>query len=109
MPCGVARVGRRFRAQPLSHPCRAPGRLLPIPVSPPRGGGREGAAAGDAEGFFRNVMDDGDRRRICGVAPMYCLLRLLAGARGEVLRYTQWADPAGNSAVTFASLAYYGT
>ena len=65
------------------------------------------AVAGDAAGFLRNVMADGDRRRICGVAPMYALLRLLSNARGETLRYTQWADPRGNSAVTFASVAYY--
>jgi AmmeMemoRadiSam system protein B len=65
------------------------------------------AAAGDAAGFYRNVMDDGDRRRICGVAPMYALLQLLPAARGEVLRYTPWADPSGHSAVTFASIAYY--
>lgn len=67
----------------------------------------ERAAAGDAEGFYHAVMADGDRRRICGVAPIYALLRLLAGARGEVLRYTQWADPAGEAAVTFASVAFW--
>jgi MEMO1 family protein len=65
------------------------------------------AATVDPEGFFANVMDDGDRRRICGVAPMYSLLRLLPPVRGEVLRYTQWADPSEQSAVTFASVAYY--
>jgi hypothetical protein len=53
-------------------------------------------------------MGDGDRRRICGVAPIYALLYLLAGARGEVLRYTQWTDPAGEAAVTFASVAFWG-
>jgi AmmeMemoRadiSam system protein B len=65
------------------------------------------AAAGDADGFYRNVMGDGDRRRICGIAPLDTMLRLLPTARGEVLRYTQWADPNGYSSVSFASLAYY--
>ncbi len=65
------------------------------------------AAAGDAAGFLRNVMGDGDRRRICGVAPIYALLRLLGHARGETLRYAQWVDPRGSAAVTFASVAYY--
>jgi AmmeMemoRadiSam system protein B len=65
------------------------------------------AASVNPEEFFASVMDDGDRRRICGVAPMYSLLRLLPPARGEVLRYTQWADSSGHSAVTFASVAYY--
>jgi len=31
----------------------------------------------------------------------------LPPARGEVLRYTQWADPAGDAAVTFASVAFW--
>ena len=45
--------------------------------------------------------------RICGVAPIDSMLRLLPAARGDVLRYTQWADPNGHSSVTFASVAYY--
>ena len=65
------------------------------------------ASAPDAEGFYRDVMDGGDRRRICGIAPMYSLLQLLPPARGELLRYAQWADPDGQAAVTFASVAYY--
>jgi AmmeMemoRadiSam system protein B len=65
------------------------------------------AAAGDAAGFLRNVLDDGDQRRICGLAPIHALLRLLPPARGETLRYTQWADPEGSAAVTFASVAYH--
>jgi MEMO1 family protein len=65
------------------------------------------ATAGDAAGFLHNVLDDGDQRRICGVAPIYALLRLLPPAHGETLRYTQWADPEGNAAVTFASVAYH--
>jgi MEMO1 family protein len=65
------------------------------------------AAGGDADAFYRNVMSDGDRRRICGIAPMDTMLRLLPDTRGEVLRYTQWADPNGHASVTFASVAYY--
>ncbi len=65
------------------------------------------AATGDADAFYRQVMSDGDRRRICGLAPIYSLLRLLPPARGAVLRYTPWADPSGHAAVTFASVAYY--
>lgn len=61
--------------------------------------------AGDAEGFFRAVARDGDRRRICGLPPIYTLLRLLPGVRGRLLRYGQWSDPQG--AVTFAAVALY--
>lgn len=64
------------------------------------------AEAGDAEGFFRAVASDGDRRRICGLPPIYAALRTLGGHRGRLLRYCQWPDPHGT--VTFAALAWYG-
>jgi predicted class III extradiol MEMO1 family dioxygenase len=60
---------------------------------------------GDAEGFFRAVAKDGDRRHICGLPPIYGMLRILAGQRGRLLRYSQWPDP--NGTVTFAALALY--
>lgn len=61
--------------------------------------------AGDAEAFFRAVAGDGDRRRICGLPPIYTALRVLPGAWGRVLRYSQWPDPRGT--VTFAAVAVY--
>jgi AmmeMemoRadiSam system protein B len=61
--------------------------------------------AGDAEAFFSAVARDGDRRRVCGLPPIYTLLRLLPGARGRLLRYSQWPDPQGT--VTFAAVALY--
>jgi AmmeMemoRadiSam system protein B len=61
--------------------------------------------AGDAEGFFRDVAKDGDRRNICGLPPIYAALRVLDAHRGRLLRYSQWPDP--NGAVTFAALALY--
>jgi hypothetical protein len=61
--------------------------------------------AGDAEAFFRAVARDDDRRRICGLPPIYSLLRLIPGARGRLLRYSQWPDPQGT--VTFAAVALY--
>jgi len=66
----------------------------------------ESVEAGDAEAFFHAVARDGDRRRICGLPPIYALLRLLPGARGRVLSYKQWPDPQGT--VTFAAVALYG-
>lgn len=65
----------------------------------------ESVEAGDAEAFFRAVARDGDRRRICGLPPIYALLRLLPQAGGRVLRYSQWPDPQGT--VTFAAVALY--
>ncbi len=62
--------------------------------------------AGDAEGFFRDVAKDGDRRNICGLPPIYAALRILGRHRGRLLRYGRWPDP--NGTVTFAALAMYG-
>jgi AmmeMemoRadiSam system protein B len=61
--------------------------------------------AGDAEAFFGAVARDGDRRRICGLPPVYACLRVLPRAWGRVLRYSQWPDPQGT--VTFAAVALY--
>jgi hypothetical protein len=63
------------------------------------------AEAGDAEGFFRAVAHDGDRRHICGLPPIYAALRILGGHPGRLIRYGQWPDP--NGTVTFAALAWY--
>ena len=82
----------------------------PEPVSPPElarleredRAMLESVAAGDAEAFFESVARDGDRRRICGLSPIYALLRTLGGGVGSVKRYGQWPDPDG--VVSFASV-----
>jgi len=60
--------------------------------------------AGDARGFFASVAADHDARRICGLSPIYTLLRLLPESPGRLLRYTQWPDPEG--AVTFCAVSF---
>jgi hypothetical protein len=58
----------------------------------------------DAEGFFAEAMRQQDRNRICGLSPIYALLRLLPGGPGRLLHYGQWPDPEGT--VTFASVSF---
>lgn len=60
--------------------------------------------AADARAFFESVERDDDRRRICGLSPIYALLRTLGGGRGRLRRYGQWPDPQG--VVTFASVTF---
>ena len=60
---------------------------------------------GDPAGFFGDIMKDKDRRRICGLSPMYTQLELLKGRQGRLLRYDVALEPPTQSAVTFASLA----
>jgi hypothetical protein len=50
------------------------------------------------------VAADHDARRICGLSPIYTLLRLLPESPGRLLRYTQWPDPEG--AVTFCAVTF---
>jgi len=58
----------------------------------------------DAEGFFRVVQTEKDRRRICGLSSIYTLLGSLDAERGQLLKYSQWPDPVGT--VTFASVIF---
>jgi AmmeMemoRadiSam system protein B len=64
----------------------------------------EAVIAGDPTAFYASVAHDGDRRRICGLSPIYTFLRALPGASGHLLRYQQWSDPLG--AVTFCAAAF---
>jgi hypothetical protein len=64
----------------------------------------DSVVAGDARGFFASVAFDHDARRICGLSPIYTLLRLFPETRGRLLRYTQWPDPEG--AVTFCAASF---
>jgi predicted class III extradiol MEMO1 family dioxygenase len=64
----------------------------------------DAVVAGRAGDFYASVARDGDARRICGLSPIYTLLRVLPGAQGRLMRYTQWPDPEG--AVTFCAAAF---
>jgi hypothetical protein len=60
--------------------------------------------AGDAGPFFDAAAADNDRRRTCGLSPIWTLLRAVGGAPGRLRRYAQWPDPQG--VVTFASVVF---
>ena len=55
---------------------------------------------------FAEVMADNDARRICGLSPIYYLLSLLGPSRGKLLKYSQWADRAGQGSVTYAGVIF---
>lgn len=58
----------------------------------------------DPRGFYAGIAADHDARRICGLSPIYTLLRLLPEGPGRLVRYTQWPDPQG--AVTFCAVTF---
>lgn len=63
---------------------------------------------GDPRGFLTRLIGNQNSFRVCGVSPMYALLRMIAPARGELLAYDQWDERDRCSGVSFASLALYG-
>jgi AmmeMemoRadiSam system protein B len=79
----------------------------------------EQVEAGDPDGFYRQVVQEppgpgmagdsmavGGPRRICGLAPMYALLRLIEGQRGTTVHYDQWIDDGGGGSVTYGCVLF---
>lgn len=63
----------------------------------------------DASAFFADTTEDQDERRVCGVGPIYSLLRVVRAAGGgsaRRLRYTQHVDETEGSVVSHASFAF---
>lgn len=62
----------------------------------------------NAQGFWEHVHGDLDERRVCGLAPIYSLLRGMSRkAEGRLLHYEQNVDPEEGSVVSFASIGFY--
>jgi MEMO1 family protein len=69
----------------------------------------EHAVRGDARRFWSDVAQDLETRRVCGLAPVYSLLRVLGDdVRGEVCHYEQTVDPEEGSIVSHAAVAFHG-
>lgn len=61
----------------------------------------------DPDNFFKTVSKDKDRRKICGLSPIYSLMQLNKSSESKFLEYEQWNEIETKSAVSFASLAFY--
>jgi hypothetical protein len=59
----------------------------------------------DPQGFSGNIKADGNRRRICGLPPIYAMLNVMEASGAKLLKYQQWPDP--EATVTYASVAFY--
>ena len=60
---------------------------------------------GNSDGFYRAILAEGDRRRICGLPPIYTWLRLIAPGEIRLLKYDQAYNP--QATVTFASIGVW--
>lgn len=59
--------------------------------------------------FILKIAREQNRRRICGVAPIYTMTKALEGrAHGKILDHSFAPADNRNSFVTFASMAFYG-
>jgi hypothetical protein len=62
---------------------------------------------GDADRFFQLIRDEGDRRRICGLPPIYHALSTLNGTRGTRAGYDRCpADPRNGSLVSVCGVVW---
>jgi MEMO1 family protein len=71
----------------------------------------EHAVALDASGFWSHVVSDLDERRVCGLAPIWSLLRSVGsnsgGTTGHLLHYEQTVDEDDGSIVSHAAIGFY--
>jgi AmmeMemoRadiSam system protein B len=61
----------------------------------------------DAEGFFNSIQVCQDRQRVCGYPAIYTLMKAIGAQEGVILKYDRAVDYDVQSAVTFASIAFY--
>ena len=65
----------------------------------------EHMCAGDAEGFFEAIKEQGDRYNICGLPPIYVALRVLGASEGQKVAYDRCpADENGTSLVSICGI-----
>ncbi len=61
-----------------------------------------------ADDFIHCLNRDANSRKVCGMAPLYVLAKVLEGrAEGATLNHSHAVVDAGDSFVTFASMAFY--
>jgi hypothetical protein len=64
---------------------------------------------GDAQQWFDEIRRERDRRRVCGLPPIYAMLRTSDAKDGKLLVYAQCpADDRGGSLVSIASVVFPG-
>lgn len=60
----------------------------------------------NADGYFRVIASEQDRRRICGLPPTWMTLSAAKPSRGRLLHYGRYVHPQGYESVSFASMAF---
>lgn len=63
--------------------------------------------SGDGDGFFNVIAGHKDKRKICGLPPVYAAMKASAAEKARLLKWSFWHEEATHSVVTFASMALY--
>jgi MEMO1 family protein len=66
------------------------------------------AERAEAESFWSHVAKDLDTRRVCGLGPIYSLLRTMTSGKGRLAHYEQTVDAEEGSIVSHAAMGFYG-
>jgi AmmeMemoRadiSam system protein B len=61
----------------------------------------------DAEGFYRHIEAEKDARKICGMPPMFTMMKCMDASAGKLLRYDYNIEAATDSLVSFCAMAFY--
>jgi len=64
-------------------------------------------AAGDKDGFFTEIANIQDKRKICGLPPIYAAMDAAGAEKAQTLKWSYWHDPDTHSIVSFVSMAMY--
>jgi AmmeMemoRadiSam system protein B len=60
----------------------------------------------DADAFYTSIARERDARKICGLPPIYTLLKLIDSNEGNILNYQQSVEAEAGSVVTFTSIVF---
>lgn len=66
------------------------------------------AERAEAESFWAHVAKDLDTRRVCGLGPIYSLLRTMKTSTGRLAHYEQTVDAEEGSIVSHAAMGFFG-
>jgi len=61
----------------------------------------------DGDGFYASILEERDRKRICGLPAIYAMMKAMEAKEGRLLKYGQAYTAETQSAVSFASMAFY--
>ncbi len=96
----LSHVGPAFNGEPLHASSKARLKVADDEII-----GR--MAAGDAEGFYSSIQRSGDANNVCGLSPVYLMLKTLGATEGECVAYQACpADERDTSVVTVAGLIF---